>query len=446
MSPLWRDQVRIALSPERVTLLRLGRGLHPAVTAQCIVACAPPAAAPLWRAPLAALTEALREPAWQRADAVVVLSNHFVRYALVPWDEQLSGKAERAAFARHHFACAYGAAAETWAVRQCATAADSAEVASAVDQGLLDALRETLAPARLRLASIEPYLMHAFNRARPALPRGACWFAVGEPGRLCLALLETGRWLALHSHRLADDWPQDLVQALDRERLRLDTTPIPNEVYLYTPELPEVRVAAGPWSIRTLTPPRADPAYAMMPAPPASSSIFLDYQRRWPVPRRASMGLLAIGALLTGGALYAHQALLAGIAQHEARLGELTRSTTGAIAATNDPRQLDAETQRANAILRQLAQPWDALFRALESTAARQEKTIALLAIQPDAEKRQVQISGEAKNLAAMLDYVKLLSADPAMASVHLVSHQVQSRDPQRPVRFSLSAEWRPPT
>ena len=270
MSPLWRDQVRIALSPDRVVLVRVSRGLHPAITAKHMVSCAPSAEAPAWRAPLAALAEALRELAWQRADAVVVLSNHFVRYALVPWDEKLSSEAEQAAFARYHFVRVYGEAAEGWAVRQSGTAADAAQVASAVDQELLDALRETLKPAGLRLISIQPYLMHAYNRWQSLLHVGARWFAVGEPGRLCLALLEPTRWLALNSYRIEGDWPQALVQRLDRERHRVEATEIPNEVYLYAPELAETGLDAGAWSVKPLKPqpsagfsPACDLAYAM---------------------------------------------------------------------------------------------------------------------------------------------------------------------------------------
>mgnify|MGYP001577907794 CR=1 FL=1 len=174
--------------------------------------------------------------------------------------------------------------------------------------------------------------------------------------------------------------------------------------------------------------------------------LFLDYQRRSPPPGRASLALLAFGVLLASLALFSHQALLAEIARHEARIGELARAAPRSTAVTSDPRQLDEEVKRANVILRQLTQPWDALFRALESTSALQEKTIALLTIQPDAEKRQVKITGEAKNLTVMLDYVKLLSDGAVLSNVYLVSHQVQTKDPDKPVRFSLSAEWKPPT
>jgi hypothetical protein len=158
------------------------------------------------------------------------------------------------------------------------------------------------------------------------------------------------------------------------------------------------------------------------------------------------LALLAFGALLAGLAFFWYQALLIEIERHETRIGEMARAAPRSTVVTGDPRQLEEEIKRANVILRQLTQPWDALFQALESTSARQEKTIALLTIEPDPEKRQVRITGEAKNLTTMLEYVKRLSDDATLSNVYLLSHQVQTRDPDRPVRFSLSAEWKTST
>jgi hypothetical protein len=42
-----------------------------------------------------------------------------------------------------------------------------------------------------------------------------------------------------------------------------------------------------------------------------------------------------------------------------------------------------------------------------------------------------------------VLQYLRFLAARPALADVYLQSHDLQKQDPQRPVRFVLSAEWR---
>jgi Tfp pilus assembly protein PilN len=101
---------------------------------------------------------------------------------------------------------------------------------------------------------------------------------------------------------------------------------------------------------------------------------------------------------------------------------------------------LALEVKRANEVLRQLSIPWGGLFQTLESAGG---KDVALLALEPDTEKRLVKISGEAKSIAAMLDYIKQLENRDVLGTVYLQSHHVQLQDPEKPVRFELLAIWR---
>ena len=98
------------------------------------------------------------------------------------------------------------------------------------------------------------------------------------------------------------------------------------------------------------------------------------------------------------------------------------------------------EVQQANQVLRQLSLPWNALFKAVETSAG---NDVALLALQPDTQKGTVRISGEAKHLDAVLEFVRQLGAREVFASVFLQNHQLQQQDPQRPVRFTLLAVWK---
>jgi len=98
------------------------------------------------------------------------------------------------------------------------------------------------------------------------------------------------------------------------------------------------------------------------------------------------------------------------------------------------------EVQRANEVLRQLSLPWDSLFLTMESAAGEE---VALLALEPDAEKQVVKVSGEARDFTSLLNYVTRLEAQEAFGPVYLQSHQVQLQDPQQPVRFALHAVWK---
>lgn len=106
---------------------------------------------------------------------------------------------------------------------------------------------------------------------------------------------------------------------------------------------------------------------------------------------------------------------------------------------TMDGTQLAEEITHANTIIRQLNLPWDKLFLALESTA---NDRVALLAIQPDTRKQLIQLSGEARNLEAVLDYLAQLRSQETLEQIVLTGHEIKLQDPDKPVRFSLSAKW----
>ena len=65
--------------------------------------------------------------------------------------------------------------------------------------------------------SAQPLLMAAYNNCHPILQKRSAWFVMVEPGCLCLALLQHGRWASVRTMRIGSDWHNTLAQALDRE-------------------------------------------------------------------------------------------------------------------------------------------------------------------------------------------------------------------------------------
>jgi hypothetical protein len=102
--------------------------------------------------------------------------------------------------------------------------------------------------------------------------------------------------------------------------------------------------------------------------------------------------------------------------------------------------QLDEEARNAEAVVRQLTLPWAMLIQAVERAATRD---VALLQLQPDPASRLLKLSAEARHPQAMFAYVRRLAAADGLAEVHLVGHQVQRDDPQRPIQFSVQASLR---
>ena len=271
MSHLWRDQLNIVLRPDRVVLVRLGRGLRPRVVDKQILVCAPAAAGePPWAHALATL-KSLLEAQKTGADARLVLSNHFVRYTVVPWSDELSNEEEQAAFVRHRYTQVYGDAANDWEMLLSKGSAGVPRLASAIDRTLLDAARGIFAGSKIRLRSLQPYLMAAFNQWRREFDDGGAWLALAEPGRLCLALLHQGQWHSVRTRHIGPALAAELPLILDQERLLSGLPDAPAKVFLHVPEDPAF--ALGPrsgWSVRPL---KLEPRPGFAPAIDAPYSM-----------------------------------------------------------------------------------------------------------------------------------------------------------------------------
>lgn len=221
MSRLWPEPIQVVLHPEQVTLLRLKSLSSHRVIERKTLKCdygdgldAP------WRNALTALGTMLGDLDARRRRATVILSNHFVRYALIADTTQVGSAEEEYALLQHQFARIYGGASSEWNLTLSRTGRpDRARVACAVDRGLTDALRTLFQPTRTVLRSIQPYLMAAFNQHRAHL-RQSVRLALVEAGILCLASIQDGRWHAIRCAKCHDDWRHDLIIELDREELR----------------------------------------------------------------------------------------------------------------------------------------------------------------------------------------------------------------------------------
>lgn len=224
MSHLWRDRVRIALSPRRAVAVRLGGGLRPKILDYKVVDCAGGDAERPWMPALDALRGVLALPRIAGAIAAVILSDHFVHYLLVPWNPEVVTEQEEIAFAKAHFLRVYGAASQDWAIRLSDGNTAAQRVASAIEQPLLDALSAMLPKYHLRLCSIQPHLMTAFNAWGGRQVRDG-WLAIAEPGRLLLGLRRGGEWISLRSRPLNGAATVSEIIAQERRLLGLEASP-----------------------------------------------------------------------------------------------------------------------------------------------------------------------------------------------------------------------------
>ncbi|MDB5901111.1 MAG: hypothetical protein JWP41_4713 [Ramlibacter sp.] len=275
---LWsREQLRVLFCPGSLVLLAGRRlphwlGMRQSDDDEHAIRVPQGSAGPAWQPALDALTAALSEHGQKGSHATVLLSNQFVRYLLVPWQAELGDAQEDLAYVRHCFARVYGKSDLPWELRLEGPSPTGLRLASAVDGHLLAALREAFGRAGIRLESIQPHLMAAFNAGRVGLPPAGGWLALVEPGHLCLALVDHGRWARVHSVRVGREWQQDLVALLDRERFLRDDATLPRQVYVHA--LDHIRLempVLDGWEFRPFAPPAVASTSAPAPdlAPPA---------------------------------------------------------------------------------------------------------------------------------------------------------------------------------
>lgn len=110
--------------------------------------------------------------------------------------------------------------------------------------------------------------------------------------------------------------------------------------------------------------------------------------------------------------------------------------------AKTEPALSPALIASANASIAQLNIPWPAIFQAVDRAATNQ---VGLLAFEPDVAQRLLRLSGETKTVAAMLGFVKRLSAQPAIGAARLLHHEINSQDGNQPIRFQIELQWAEP-
>ncbi len=174
----------------------------------------------------------------------------------------------------------------------------------------------------------------------------------------------------------------------------------------------------------------------------SAHAILIDFAPGARRRSRAGRVLLAAGVTLLGLVLWQDGRL---VAERGAALDALrrldadqARASAPVPAAKPDPRQL-ALARTTGQVASTLNTPWAGLLTSLGSTA---RKDVALLGVEPSVAKRSVRLTAEARDDTEMLAWLAALQHDPRLASVVLVSHQVQAQAPGTPIRFQVQAQW----
>lgn len=260
MSLSLRDELRIVLGRDQVQWVRAGRrltlrGIEYRMKELRAFPCAAGTEGHPWEPVMQALGTALAGLQGSPARAQVVLSNHFMRYAMVANNETLSSSAEELAFARHRFVQLYGPDAEGWDCRLDGNSEGEAKLASAVDGRLMEELCAVFRDAGVTLVSVQPQLMKAYNNSHKDIGGQRAWFVQQGEGKLCIGVVEQGAWRELRTVRAGDDWLEMLPEIMEREVCLMGVKDSPAQVCLWSPEHWQAKLPEhGRWQFRMLQP------------------------------------------------------------------------------------------------------------------------------------------------------------------------------------------------
>lgn len=205
-----------------------------------------------WAVALDTLDHLLADHTRAGAELSVVISGHFSRFCLVPWSEQISSPGELHGFAQLCFEDLYGVPSQPWSLVLSAEPAGHDRVASALPEDLLTRLRTLTRARALRLRSVQPYLMAAFNHFDKSLAGGDFLFVVAEPVRSVLLLAREQRWTSVRSVGSSDS-DAALSALIAREcQLQASTSERPLNVYLHAPARVDVQPDLPDVHLRTL--------------------------------------------------------------------------------------------------------------------------------------------------------------------------------------------------
>jgi hypothetical protein len=223
-------------------MIRVGRGFKRAVTAthEHAIICGD---ANDWRAPLGVLDQLLERSQWRGASLRLVLADCWVRYALVPWAAELRSADEQASHARQVMVRLYGNAVTDWEICLSQSPPGKPRVACAMPAELLLAVRELRARRGIKLTSLQPQLLAAYDNWRHRLPASGAWFVTIGEGTLAAARLGRGAWDRIHSLRIGCDWTSDLRRLQTFGRL---ASARPDEGHVYVDAPTEWRKKSGP--------------------------------------------------------------------------------------------------------------------------------------------------------------------------------------------------------
>lgn len=256
MSLLLLNQLTVTLSIDSVAVVHQARGLRSRILQQQHIAITPNDETPAWLQATRTLENALALMQIKPKTSIqIIVANDFVRYLMLPQQPISMRPAEQHAYAAATYREVYGAVADGWHIKLHDAEPNQATLVAAIDEKLLESLKQVSLKYQLKLVSVQPYLMRVFNSLSKQVGKLNGYLVIVESRRLLLLSMLQGQCQNLRTVNInaasGEDWQLEFKNLLARESLLDDLTG--REVLVYAPTQKNTKLnAIEGWHLRRI--------------------------------------------------------------------------------------------------------------------------------------------------------------------------------------------------
>lgn len=174
----WRKPVSIALTPEGIAINSGAKPRFIAVQSEMLTG---PSS---WGTVLTELANNTAEITARRVK--FILSNHYIRYAILPWQAGVFSQQDWQSLAENHMRILYGDVINSWKISVAMQGYGQPLVISAIDHLLLEGLEELASQSIWKIDAVEPAFITTSNHYHHTIKKNS-WLMMIEPQRILLA-------------------------------------------------------------------------------------------------------------------------------------------------------------------------------------------------------------------------------------------------------------------
>lgn len=242
MSLLRPDKFRIQLYPDKAIIFACGQN-KPGLRA--ILPCAPSGGESAWRASLVVADQWVKSNGINQMSVSIVLSDYFVRYALMPFSGEVANDAEEIMLARILLEEIYGERANQWQLQMSCGAYGKPRLIAATDSALLDEITAVFMSGKRKLDAVVPNFVSVFDDFCGQIQKAEGLITTVETGLVVVAAFQNGVLVNVRRFPLEGSARMQLPELLRREALIWGLKLEALLVYLHTPESMEITLPAN---------------------------------------------------------------------------------------------------------------------------------------------------------------------------------------------------------